>query len=516
VDPVTQRAHAPGAAGPRSFEDALRELLHDSPFFAVSALLHVLLLLLFAVAPAEPARDPDRVLIATAEDSPPPPPPPPPIPPPTEIEKPEPFTELPTPDETAVELPNDADDRFDTPFTTVGDDIADAGEIGVGPGTSGAGGPLGSKYIWRDGGGDVPPPIDIAVTRALDWLARHQAHDGSWSCAGFDAQCRDSPACDGAGSPEFDVGVSSLALLAFLGAGQTPRRGEHAAVVGRGLRFLADVQRADGNFGNPALSRHTYDHALATLAMVEAYALSGGDRIFRKPAEAGLKHLSRIRNPGGAWRYAEFHPDMALAPNDVSVTGWAIMALTSARDCGLPFDAVALQDALLFLDEMTDPATGVTGYTARGGRPARQAGVMAARWPADESESMTAVAVLCRIFADDALSRPGARELVDRGAAVVARMKPLWSEDRPGRRDYYSWYYGSYALYQVGGQAWRDWEVTLVPVVAKHQLTEGDALGSWDPQHDPWGGEGGRVYSTAILALTMEVFSRYPTVLGSH
>jgi hypothetical protein len=55
-----------------------------------------------------------------------------------------------------------------------------------------------------------------------------------------------------------------------------------------------------------------------------------------------------------------------------------------------------------------------------------------------------------------------------------------------------------------------------VPAVTKHQHDRGEQRGSWDPQVDPWGGEGGRVYSTAILALTMEVFSRYPTVLGSH
>jgi hypothetical protein len=512
VDLVSQRPHAAGLAEPHSFEDALRELLHDSPFFALSAILHVLLLLLFAVGPDELQRDPERILIASAPEPlvlPPPPPPPPPqepIVPPVPVERPE-VSEVPD------DSPNVDDSSRDAVAVSEARDIHRS-ELGVGVGApEGAGGPRGPFTSRGPPGG--PPPVVESVRNALDWLARHQSPDGSWSCAGFDAMCRDAPACDGQGSPEFDVGVTGLALLAFLGAAETPKRGDYKEHVRKGLRFLVDVQGADGNFGNPALSRHTYDHALATLAMVEAYSLTD-DRHFRKPAEAALRHLLRTRRPGAAWRYADFHPDMALQSSDVSVTGWVIMALTSARRCELPVDGTALEDALLFLDEMTDPVTGVTGYTARGGRPARQEGVMGERWPADESESMTAVAVLCRIFADETLARPGARDLVAKGAAVISRTPPIWSDDRPGRRDFYYWYYGSYALYQVGNKPWRDWEVTLVPAVAKHQHDRGEQRGSWDPQVDPWGGEGGRVYSTAILALTMEVFSRYPTVLGSH
>ena len=39
--------------------------------------------------------------------------------------------------------------------------------------------------------------------------------------------------------------------------------------------------------------------------------------------------------------------------------------------------------------------------------------------------------------------------------------------------------------------------------------------GSWDPL-DPWGEEGGRVYSTALMVLCLEVYFRYGKVLGSR
>jgi hypothetical protein len=507
---ISQRPHASGAQEPRSFEDSLREMLASSPYLGLSLGLHVVLLLLLATAPDAPALDPERTIVASPEPpaEPPPPPPPPDEPPPIE------------PPEEPVETPQIIEDvvPVDVPVSTAPvvegrEDPGDLGLIGLGGGgpTPGTGRGIPPHRATREG----PPLIIRSIDQALDWLARHQAEDGSWSCAGFDASCRQQPPCDGLGSPQYDVGVTGLALLAFLGAGNTHESGRYRQTVRRGLRYLTDVQGPDGNFGNALYGRHTYDHVLATLALVEAYALTGS-RLFRGPAEDGLAHLYAIRNPGAAWRYAPFHPEMASTGNDMSVTGWAIMAMAEARDCGLPVDPVALEDAWLYLEEMTDPETGVTGYYDRGGRPARESGVMEQRWPHEQSESMTAVGVLCRIFADRELARPGNREAVEKGVAVIARLPPVWDDERPGRRDFYFWYYGSTALYQYGGKAWEDWQVRLLPAIAEQQRSEGEARGSWDPQHDPWGNQGGRIYATAILTLTLEAYFRFPSALGAH
>jgi hypothetical protein len=164
---------------------------------------------------------------------------------------------------------------------------------------------------------------------------------------------------------------------------------------------------------------------------------------------------------------------------------------------------------------MTDDE-GVTGYFKKGEGPARVPGAMTERWPHKESESMTAVGVLCRIFADPKLERAGNKALVDKGAQKIAELPPIWDDNQPGRRDFYFWYYGTYALYQYGGPTWNKWEKNLVDAVAKPQEKAGERKGSWDPSVDPWGTFGGRVYSTAILALTMEVFYRYDSVMGSH
>lgn len=503
---------------PRTFEDTLRDAARSSPYLTASLVVHLALLLLFAAAPVRPAVEAGPTVMTSVPPDVLPAPPPSVDPVPPELER---VVDPALDPETVEALPSE------DPFLTGPVEVltpagppeaprAAGGILGVGPGPAaegtgwGGGGKLGPR--------GKPTRFDPSIDAALRWLARHQEADGRWSAGGFDALCSTAgPACDGTGQPQYDVGVTGLALLAFLGAGHGRRLpgDPFADTVRRGLSFLVrEAQGPDGNFGPPQSGQHTYDHAIATLAVVEAWALSD-DPVLAPPATRALEHLARSRTPGSGWRYAAFHPEMALRPADTSVTGWALLALCLARDYGLPVDPQAIEDGLAFLDEMTDPATGVTGYVQRGGRPAREAGAAEA-WPAEESEAMTAVALLCRLFADPALQRPGAQQAVERAAQVVCALPPVWDDARPGRRDYYFWYYATTALFQLGGARWEAWSATLQEAVVARQRTDGHAAGSWDPQHDPWGGIGGRVYATALQALTLESLQRYATVLGQH
>ena len=79
----------------------------------------------------------------------------------------------------------------------------------------------------------------------------------------------------------------------------------------------------------------------------------------------------------------------------------------------------------------------------------------------------------------------------------------------------YYWYYGTYAMYQMGGKHWRAWQKSLKHAVVDTQRKDGDYKGSWDPI-GPWGYSGGRVYSTAIMTLSLEVYFRYAQVIGAR
>jgi hypothetical protein len=73
----------------------------------------------------------------------------------------------------------------------------------------------------------------------------------------------------------------------------------------------------------------------------------------------------------------------------------------------------------------------------------------------------------------------------------------------------YHWYYGSYAMFQFGGSAWKTWNESMIKALLNSQR-QGVICedGSWDPI-DEWGAAGGRVYSTALGAMTLEVYYRF-------
>jgi len=80
----------------------------------------------------------------------------------------------------------------------------------------------------------------------------------------------------------------------------------------------------------------------------------------------------------------------------------------------------------------------------------------------------------------------------------------------------YYWYYGSYAMFQMGGNRyWEPWNKAMKAAVVDSQVRDGHAKGSWDPI-GPWGGVGGRVYATALMTLCLQVYYRYPRLLGGR
>ena len=80
--------------------------------------------------------------------------------------------------------------------------------------------------------------------------------------------------CDGRGSVHHDVGVTGLALLAFLGDGSTMRAGPYRKNIKKGIGWLRSQQQENGLFGGNASHDFIYDHAIAAYAMCEAYGLS--------------------------------------------------------------------------------------------------------------------------------------------------------------------------------------------------------------------------------------------------
>ena len=368
--------------------------------------------------------------------------------------------------------------------------------IGVG---RGAGEGYSGRYGRRGSGKGGGSASQRAARMGLEWLQKHQEDDGSWDTDGFADHCRELECYGKGGGEMYDVGTTALALLAFLGAGHTDRLGNYQDVVRRAMQFLQRQQDgSDGCVGSKAGQQHfMYGHALGSLAFVEAYALTGDPQI-RDSAQRAVDFIARARNPYKAWRYS-YPPD---GDNDVSVTCWMLTALILGREAGLAVDQAAIRDGLSYIEEMTDNETGRTGYHERGSSPARDPEDLSV-WPPQKSESMTAAALFVRLLNGEDKNSPA----IQRGAELLYDSPPRWSET-DGSIDYYYWYYGTYAAWQIGGRVWNRWQKEFLNALVRNQKVE-QARGSWNPQVDPWGDQGGRVYATAINTLSLLVYTRY-------
>ncbi len=350
------------------------------------------------------------------------------------------------------------------------------------------------KGLKEEGGTKA---TEKAVLDALDWLANHQDPNGRWAAEGFTAQCKLNQ-CGGPGNKLYDVGTTGLALLAFLGAGQTPFVGTHKERVLKATTWLMSKQSEQGYFGTVISGTSVYNHAIATRAIVEAYGLTGSPFLLDSATRA-VKYIHMLQNPYLAWRYG-----LRPGDNDTSVSAWMLLALKSAKAAGLRVDQAGFDGMKTWLDKVTEPEYGRVGYTSRGTGPCRPQDLMD-RFPADKSESLTAAAILCRVFLGES---PQKSEMIAKGTDLVLKCMPVWDEES-GAIDQYYWHFGTLAMMQVGGDAWKSWRTGMFSVAVDSQRKQGDEKGSWDPA-GPWGREGGRVYSTAVMTLALESPYLYP------
>jgi len=495
--PALAHPHAPEP----SFADLMADQLRRTPWFAASIGLHALILVLLVMLLPDPKPDAAPRMISVLPHEQPIVEPPPP-------DDPEPIVTEPVLDDTIpLDTPTDVptDDPVEAPSPFDSTDVAQASDIPLGSVPGLGGGPpvgpygRGTRGGKRGGGGRLNPALDAA----LGWLARHQDDSGRWDADGF--MKHDSPAhplCDGPGSSMQDVGVTGLAALAFLGDGNTLRSGPYKDQLKRAVRWLLDQQDSRGLIGSSASHDFIYGHAIATYALVEAAGLSEY-RLIRPAVQKALDYLESHRNPYMVWRYQPRDND-----NDTSVTGWGIMAYVSARNFGFEVNDRALDTCAVWLDQVTDSSTGRHGYSKRGELSSRHPGDHASRFPPERGECMTAVGLFCRAFLGQ---DPREQPVMARAAELISAKPPQWDAAR-GTVDHYYWYYGSYALYQMGGQLWREWSAALNDSVIDTQRTDGNFKGSWDPA-GAWGEDGGRVYSTAILALTLQAYFRYTPLI---
>jgi len=377
---------------------------------------------------------------------------------------------------------------------------------------------------------------EAAVELALKWLSEHQLSDGSWSFDHRDGgQCQGR--CKDPGSMKAAKnGATGLALLAFLGAGESHIVGKYEITVAAGLRYLLSSMKdmgADGgswydNVGNAT----SYSHAIASMAMCEAYGMTrpplGSNGIPRRPeqadadditveerealakarrhdaedhsrririneqrlkaaAQSSLTYIMNAQHSAGGWRYTP-----KTQPGDTSHHGWMILALKTGYMANLKINPFTVKQAGTFLDSVASGKHGSIYHYL----PEKSRGENASR-------ATTAIGLLCRMYLGMDPNSATIRE-------GVARMTE-WGPDLKGNM-YYN-YYATQVVFQYGGEPWKKWNSSMRDFLVARQSKDGHEKGSWSfKRGDSGASAGGRLYCTAMAAITLETYYANPRI----
>ncbi len=356
----------------------------------------------------------------------------------------------------------------------------------------------------------VPEEIGDAILSALKWLSRHQQPEGSWGVEAYTDRCnrvaRYSSAgkCQPtAGHPAYEVGVTGLALLAFLRAGHGPGSLEaHDGVcfgdtVRRGLLWLMKQQDREGAIGRKDRQQnepYMYDHLLAGAALAEAAARTASPAL-QEAAQKAVDFTVAAQNLGSGWGYS-----MRSGESTTAVTGWAALQIEAAERSGLGFPRTCWDGTRAWLNAVQDDNEGWTGYRKR----AREKSFFPGKNENyNDKETLTAIAVFARITMD----RNKADSRLPAGRNLILKDLPNW---KGNDIDYCYWFFGTLAMMAFDGPlgpSWKEWSARAKDAIVKNQNTHstGCKSGSWETV-DRWSCAGGRVYGTAINALTLTVF----------
>lgn len=346
-----------------------------------------------------------------------------------------------------------------------------------------------------DGAGGTPPPqTEETIELGLAWLARQQLPDGSWSLQGINGE---------RAVLVTDTAATGLALLAFQGAGYSHREHKYVDVVNGGIRYLLANQKDDGDLFLPMDDESNrsvwfYSHCIAVLALCESYGMTQ-DPELREPVQKAINFLLDAQHPKrGGWRYSPQYG------SDMSVTGWAMMALKSGQLANLEVPEKTFTGIRRWLDTCQRSASERHLYRYNPYAPDTEE-QRHGRMP---NRTMTSVGLLMRLYLD--WQRDNQHMIA--GARYLTENPPSLGSTRNPQRDTYYWYYATQVMYHMGGDYWKAWNGRLHPLLVNTQVKRGSMAGSWDPRSpvpDRWAPHAGRLYVTTMNLLSLEVYYRH-------
>jgi len=364
-----------------------------------------------------------------------------------------------------------------------------------------------------------------AVQAGLRWLARHQGLNGSWDGVLYGDCCRPIGACLAGGAEvSRPLGHTGLALLSFCGTRNVDSSSTYGAVLRRAVDYLLAEQSWEGGRTAYRLRLAGYDVAILGQALSEYHRIAQ-DSLVRRAAQRAIDYIAKVQTPGLAWRYEAQSTEV-----DASVTSWMLFAAVSGRNAGLDVPEQILSGCNALFDAYADSApkgeceellpelyqkdsayfVDISRYGS-GGRPKDFTARTHYQVPGACTPAMTAAGLLSRIWRGWTRCHPfcigSANELLNSIPECGSGLETQTRRFYP-----YTWYYGSLAMWQMGGRYWTRWRKRCLKGLVENQSTEGCGRGSWlTPEND--NGYRNTLYSTCCAILTLETFYRYPPYL---
>lgn len=348
--------------------------------------------------------------------------------------------------------------------------------------------PVVMPHIYSQRPGLMPGPnggprrsgaTEEAVVRALRWLKEVQETDGSWT--GTSGGGTYTAACAPA--------MTGLALLAFLGHGETQASQEFGPTVERATKWLLAAQQEDGRFRGS--DGHEYSLPIAASALCESQAMTPSPLV-QPAAEKAMRAILEGQHPNGGWDYN----CRQSSRTDTSVMAWCVQALKAARAAKLRLpglDEACLRAAAGL--RVNAGTGGGFGYDSPGASPLTGASALG-------------------------LQLMGAGRDADVCAALQwldANASCSWS-DPWGANPLYYWYYTTQASFQAGGPLWKKWNSQFARELTSHQeilkgaSADGKDMGYWPAPSKGEHAGASRVYNTTLCALMLEVYYRYISI----
>lgn len=348
------------------------------------------------------------------------------------------------------------------------------------------------KVARAEGDWEITPQSQQALARGLAWLARNQGPEGNWNSD--------------------DLGLVSTGVLAFLADGHLPGRGRYGETVQRALEYVIRKAKPSGllNIAHP--QHEMYNHGLSTFMLGQVYGMTGDGRV-GAVLDRALKFIVQVQCADGGWDYQARRQERG---HDLSLAVMQALALRSAVDSGLEVPPEAVELAIKSVREHYSPIgcsreaseeeqkkhPGQFTYTPGQGR-----GTCA----------MAAAGIVCMQefgqYDDWRIPKNVDRIIEEINHHIHA------GDNGQGHRipfnDAYTLYYVAQALYQVGGQPWRDQYPRLRDNLVINQIRDPnrpDLDGSWN-EGERVGGKPGRLYTTAVGCFTLAIPNRYLPIL---